>query len=126
MLSRRLLVFSRLGLHVLVGSALHRGPHRVRAWLPSLVHYCFLDDPRTKRVYAEPNQLNTKMIAVSFSSPESIFFPFSEIKLMSFLLGMIQYFESVGFVRHGDVVFPHKTAALMICERTHFYEKCPF
>lgn len=37
-----------------------------------------------------------------------------------------QYFESVGFVREGSVVFPHKTAALMVCERNAFYELCPF
>jgi hypothetical protein len=55
----------RKGIHVLVGSNDHRGPHRVRVWLPSLVHYCFLSDPRTERVIAEPNQLNTKMIQVS-------------------------------------------------------------
>lgn len=56
------------GVHVLVGSNAHRGPHRVRAWLPSLVHYCFLDDSRTRRVFAEPNQLNTKMVKVGKSS----------------------------------------------------------
>ncbi|KAI5479272.1 siderophore biosynthesis protein [Pseudohyphozyma bogoriensis] len=84
------------GVHVLVGSNSHRGPHRVRAWLPSLVHYCFLSDPRTRRVVAEPNQLNEKMI---------------------------KYFESAGFVRRGTVVFPHKTSALMICDRREFYGK---
>ncbi|KAM0789845.1 hypothetical protein ACM66B_006692 [Microbotryomycetes sp. NB124-2] len=87
------------GLHMLVGSNEHRGPHRVRAWLPSLVHYCFLDDPRTDRVVAEPNAKNAKMI---------------------------KYLESVGFERHGDVQFPHKLAALMIVDKARFYSQCPF
>lgn len=50
---------------MLVGSDAHRGPHRIRAWMPSLVHYCFLDDPRTERVVAEPNEKNAKIISVS-------------------------------------------------------------
>lgn len=49
---------------MLVGSNAHRGPHRIKAWIPSLVHYCFLDDARTQRVVAEPNALNEKMISV--------------------------------------------------------------
>lgn len=53
------------GLHMLVGSEAHRGVHRIRTWLPSLVHYCFLDDARTNRVVAEPNEKNGKMVAVS-------------------------------------------------------------
>ena len=60
------------GIHVLVGSNKHRGPQRVRAWLPSLVHHCFLDDARTQRVLAEPNEKNLKMLQVS-SLPSSVF-----------------------------------------------------
>lgn len=41
------------GVHMLVGNEGMRGKHRVKAWLPSLVHYCFLDDVRTTRVIAE-------------------------------------------------------------------------
>jgi len=51
---------------MLVGSNAHRGPHRIRAWMPSLAHYCFLDDPRTQRVLCEPNEKNTKIIEVRF------------------------------------------------------------
>lgn len=51
---------------MLVGSNAHRGPHRIRAWLPSLVHFCFLDDLRTNRVVAEPNEKNGKMIKVRY------------------------------------------------------------
>ncbi|GAA5982542.1 hypothetical protein JCM10908_006692 [Rhodotorula pacifica] len=87
------------GLHMLVGSEGHRGPHRIRAWMPSLAHYCFLDDPRTQRVICEPNEKNSKII---------------------------QYMESIGFKRHGSVHFPHKTAALMILDKNDFYLLCPF
>lgn len=57
------------GIHMLVGSNQHRGPQRVRGWLPSLVHCCFLDDLRTERVVAEPNNLNRKMITVGTLPP---------------------------------------------------------
>lgn len=67
------------GIHMLVGSNQHRGPQRVRGWLPSLVHYCFLDDLRTERVVAEPNNLNRKMITVGTPPHPSpllpLFFP---------------------------------------------------
>ena len=59
----------RVGIHVLVGSNKLRGPQRVRAWLPSLVHHCFLDDARTQRVMAEPNEKNEKMLQVSLLLP---------------------------------------------------------
>lgn len=59
---------SLAGLHMLVGSDAHRGPHRIRAWMPSLAHYCFLDDPRTQRVICEPNEKNDKIIKVSRAS----------------------------------------------------------
>ncbi|GAA6042400.1 hypothetical protein JCM8097_004498 [Rhodosporidiobolus ruineniae] len=87
------------GIHMLVGSNSHRGPHRVRAWLPSLCHFCFLDDPRTQRVLCEPNEKNEKMV---------------------------KYLESVGFKRHGSVTFPHKVSALMILDKADFYALCPF
>lgn len=37
------------GIHMLVGEEGHRGPHKVASWLSALVHYLFLDDPRTQR-----------------------------------------------------------------------------
>ncbi|KAI9675492.1 MAG: hypothetical protein M1829_003296 [Trizodia sp. TS-e1964] len=42
------------GIHCLVGEEEFRGPHRVAAWLSSLVHYCFLADSRTESVWVEP------------------------------------------------------------------------
>ncbi|MBR8440912.1 GNAT family N-acetyltransferase, partial [Burkholderia cenocepacia] len=38
------------GLRMLVGESRWRGPHRVAGWLPSVVHYLFLDDLRTEAV----------------------------------------------------------------------------
>lgn len=48
------------GFHVLVGEERFRGSKRVKAWLGSLVHYCFLDDPRTMTLYLEPRVDNEK------------------------------------------------------------------
>lgn len=48
------------GLHVLVGEDEFRGSHRVRIWLSSLVHYCWLADPRTETVLLEPRVDNQK------------------------------------------------------------------
>lgn len=38
------------GIHMLVGEEQHRGPHKVASWLSALVHYLFLDDPRTQQI----------------------------------------------------------------------------
>lgn len=48
------------GLHVLVGEEEFRGAHRVRIWLSSLVHYCWLADARTETVLLEPRVDNRK------------------------------------------------------------------
>ena len=42
------------GIHCLVGEQEFRGPHRVRVWLSALVHFCWLSDLRTERVFMEP------------------------------------------------------------------------
>lgn len=48
------------GIHVLVGEEEYRGPHRVKAWLSALVHYCWLADSRTDQVMLEPRIDNAK------------------------------------------------------------------
>ena len=48
------------GIHVLVGEQEFRGRERVKVWLSALVHYCWLADPRTERVLAEPRADNEK------------------------------------------------------------------
>ena len=75
------------GIHMLVGEESHRGPHKVTSWLSALVHYLFLDDPRTQRVVAEPRADNAKMIG---------------------------YMQDQGFHCEKEFDFPHKRAALMV------------
>lgn len=112
---------------MLVGSNDHRGPHRIRAWMPSLAHYCFLDDPRTQRVVCEPNEKNGKIIQVrprrSLLQQVSLFGLVADAGASS---PRTQYLESIGFKRHGSVTFPHKTSALMILDKHDFYALCPF
>ena len=87
------------GLHVLVGEEPFRGPQRVAAWLSGLVHFAFLDDPRTRTVVAEPRADNARMI---------------------------EYFAATGFHRQRTFHFPHKRAALMVLPREVFFEEyCP-
>lgn len=86
------------GIHMLVGSSDHRGPHRVKSWLPSLAHYIFNDEARTERIISEPDRRNSKMI---------------------------NYLESFGFKKSAEVDVGHKVAALMILDRDDFWAKCP-
>ncbi|MDF0734274.1 GNAT family N-acetyltransferase [Pseudomonas entomophila] len=85
------------GIHMLVGEEGHRGPHKVASWLPALVHYLFLDDPRTQRVVAEPRADNGKMIG---------------------------YMQDQCFHCEKAFDFPHKRAALMILGRERFFDRC--
>ncbi|ANY88542.1 MULTISPECIES: GNAT family N-acetyltransferase [Pseudomonas] len=86
------------GVHMLVGEQAHRGPHKVASWLSALVHYLFLDDPRTQRVVAEPRADNGKMIG---------------------------YLHDQCFHCEKEFDFPHKRAALMILGRERFFDRCP-
>jgi RimJ/RimL family protein N-acetyltransferase len=87
------------GLHMLVGEARFRGPERVAAWLSSLAHYLFLDDPRTEHVVSEPRADNARMI---------------------------DYLASRGFYKAKCFDFPHKRAAMMVLPRESFFsEFCP-
>ncbi|MHC6226532.1 GNAT family N-acetyltransferase [Pseudomonas sp. X10] len=85
------------GIHMLVGEDKHRGPHKVASWLSALVHYLFLDDPRTQRVVAEPRADNGKMIG---------------------------YMQDQCFHCEKEFDFPHKRAALMILGRERFFDRC--
>ncbi|BBH45200.1 GNAT family N-acetyltransferase [Pseudomonas sp. KU43P] len=85
------------GVHMLVGEENHRGPHKVASWLSALVHYLFLDDPRTQRVVAEPRADNGKMIG---------------------------YMQDQCFHCEKEFDFPHKRAALMILGRERFFDRC--
>lgn len=83
------------GIHMLVGEQAHRGPHKVASWLAALTHYAFLDDPRTRKVVAEPRADNAKMIG---------------------------YMQQLGYYREKDFDFPHKRAALMAIGRERFFD----
>lgn len=86
------------GIHMLVGEEHHRGPHKVASWLPALVHYLFLDEPRTRTIVSEPRADNERMIG---------------------------YLQKVGFCRQKDFDFPHKRAAMMALSRECFFDRCP-
>lgn len=86
------------GIHMLVGSATHRGPHRVRSWLPSLAHYIFSADNRTQRILSEPDHRNLKMIS---------------------------YLEEYGFKKVKEHDMGHKVAAIMVLKRADFWRDCP-
>ncbi len=49
------------GWHVLIGEPVFRGKPFVSAWLPSISHYLFLDDCRTRRLVIEPRADNGRM-----------------------------------------------------------------
>lgn len=85
------------GIHMLVGEERLRGPQRVACWLPALVHYLLLDEPRTRRIVSEPRADNERMIG---------------------------YLQRQGFYRQKDFDFPHKRAALMLLERERFFDRC--
>jgi RimJ/RimL family protein N-acetyltransferase len=63
-----------------------------------LVHYLFLDEPRTQRIVCEPRADNARMI---------------------------QHLQALGFAKHKEFDFPHKRAALMVLERETFFARCP-
>ncbi len=85
------------GIHMLVGEAHHRGPHKVRSWLSALSHYLLLDEPRTQTLVSEPRADNDRMIA---------------------------HLQCVGFCRLKEFDFPHKRAALMAMTREGFFDRC--
>lgn len=85
------------GIHMLVGEDHHRGPLKIGCWLPSLVHYLFLDEPRTARIVSEPRSDNDRMIG---------------------------HLINTGFSRLRDFNFPHKRAALMSLSRERFFDRC--
>ncbi|EJD35975.1 hypothetical protein AURDEDRAFT_117216 [Auricularia subglabra TFB-10046 SS5] len=92
-------VFDR-GIHLLVGSEKHRGPHRVAAWAPSLAHALFLWDARTQRIVMEPRATNAKIA-----------------RCMA---------RGAGFVHTRTFDFPHKRAALLELTRERFFALAPF
>lgn len=84
------------GWHVLVGEATFRGKPFVTAWLPSISHYLFLDDPRTQRLVIEPRADNHKMI---------------------------RNLTLCGYANVKEFDFPHKRALLGMLLRERFFSE---
>ncbi len=82
------------GWHVLVGEESFRGRPYVSAWLPSLMHALFLDDPRTDRIVGEPRADHVQQL---------------------------RNLERSGFARIKTFDFPHKRAALVMLLRERFF-----
>jgi len=77
------------GWHVVVGEDGYRGRDYVATWLPSLMHYLFLDDPRTQRIVGEPRADHAQQIRnlerSGFASIKEFDFPHKRAMLVSLL-----------------------------------------
>jgi len=82
------------GWHVLVGEPDFRGKSYVTAWLPSIAHYMFLDDPRTQRIVGEPRADHVRQI---------------------------KNLQHCGYKKMKEFDFPHKRAALVMLTRERFF-----
>lgn len=82
------------GFHFLIGEKDALGFEKTDTIVKSALHFLFLDDPRTRRVMAEPRHDNKKVL---------------------------RYAESSGWKKLKEFDFPHKRAALMECKREHFF-----
>lgn len=83
------------GWHVLVGEADIRGADYVTAWMPSLMHYMFLAEPRTQAILGEPKASHAQQL---------------------------KNLGRGGFAHVRDFDFAHKRASLVRLERQHFFE----
>jgi acetyl CoA:N6-hydroxylysine acetyl transferase len=81
------------GWHVLIGEEHVRGRAYVSAWLPSLVHFMFLDDPRTQRIVGEPRADHHQQI---------------------------RNLDRSGFAKVKEFDFPHKRAMLVMLLRERY------
>ncbi|CAG8168324.1 unnamed protein product [Penicillium salamii] len=86
------------GRHSLVGDERFRGPHRTIAWWSGLMHYIFLDDPRTEFVTGEPKYSN---------------------------LAPLTYDHATGMNLAKLVDLPHKRSALILGSREKFFHVAP-
>jgi acetyl CoA:N6-hydroxylysine acetyl transferase len=82
------------GWHVAIGEDAFRGKAWITAWLPSLMHFIFLDDIRTQRIVGEPKADHAQQI---------------------------RNLDRAGFakVKHFDL--PHKRALLVMLLRERFF-----
>jgi RimJ/RimL family protein N-acetyltransferase len=82
------------GWHVVVGEDAYRGRNYITAWLPSLMHYMFLDDCRTQRIVGEPAAAHVQQL---------------------------RNLELAGFAKVKNFDFPHKRATLVMLLRERFF-----
>jgi RimJ/RimL family protein N-acetyltransferase len=82
------------GWHVVVGEDAYRGRRYISAWLPSLMHYMFLDDCRTQRIVGEPAAAHSQQI---------------------------RNLDVSGFSKIKNFDFPHKRATLVMLLRERFF-----
>ncbi|MHB0772398.1 GNAT family N-acetyltransferase [Bradyrhizobium sp. 5.13L] len=82
------------GWHVVVGEDAFRGRRYISAWLPSLMHYMFLDDCRTQRIVGEPAAAHSQQL---------------------------HNLERSGFAKIKNFDFPHKRATLVMLLRERFF-----
>ncbi|MCE6075563.1 GNAT family N-acetyltransferase [Agrobacterium vitis] len=82
------------GWHVAIGEDAFRGKPYVSAWLPSLMHYMFLADPRTRRIVGEPIHHHHQQI---------------------------RNLDRSGFAKIKHVQFSHKKALLVMLLRERFF-----
>lgn len=81
------------GWHVLIGEPDYRGRPFLTVWLPSLMHFIFLDEPRTKRIVGEPDAAHAQQM---------------------------RNLERSGFDHFATVDLPVKRAALVVLSRERF------
>lgn len=84
------------GWHVVIGESKHQGIGKLRAWFGSLMHYMFLDEPRTQRIMGEPRIDHTRQI---------------------------DFLKSQGYGHLKNIQLPHKKAALLRLEREFFFDE---
>jgi RimJ/RimL family protein N-acetyltransferase len=82
------------GCHVIVGEENCRGRDWFTAWLPSLLHFMFLDDPRTQRIVQEPSSGHHRQL---------------------------RNLQKSGFSHIRSVDLPTKHAAIMAISRQRFF-----
>jgi RimJ/RimL family protein N-acetyltransferase len=82
------------GCHVIVGEESFRGKPWFTAWLPSLLHLMFLDDPRTERIVQEPSAAHHRQL---------------------------RNLQRSGFAHIRSVDLPTKRAAIVSISRQHFF-----
>lgn len=82
------------GCHVIVGEESCRGREWFTAWLPSLLHFMFLDDPRTERIVQEPSSAHHRQL---------------------------RNLQKSGFSHVKSVNLPSKHAAIMAITRQRFF-----